>query len=435
MANLSRSSAAASPAVDVAARSSAPDADTSLLGWWRDADRRARNAFVAASLGWMLDSFDVMLYAIVVAALIEDPTLRLSFRMAGILNSVTLVAAAGGGIAFGAIADRIGRKRALIAAVLIYSVFTAACGFAQSALQLAIFRVGLGLGMGGEWATGVALVSETFPARHRGKALAFVQSAWAIGYGLAALVNLVVMPIWGWRGVFFVGVVPALLTVWIQRRVEEPQIWRDSASADRGRIGMLFAPGFAKTTTFLTLMNACTLFAWWGLNSWVPGYLRLPPSRGGIGLSSSTMSMFVIAMQIGMWFGYVSFGFFADAIGRKRTYVAYVLAASVLLPLYGFLREPVVLLLLGPFVAFFGTGYYSGFGAVIAELYPTSVRATAAGVCYNTGRLASAVAPYTVASVAETSGFAAAFGVAGAAFLMAALMWVWIPETRNADLT
>jgi MFS family permease len=435
MANLSRSSAAASPAVDVAARSPAPDSDTSLLGWWRDADRRARNAFVAASLGWMLDSFDVMLYAIVVAALIEDPVLRLSLRTAGILNSVTLVAAAGGGIAFGAIADRIGRKRALIAAVLIYSVFTAACGFAQSALQLAIFRVCLGLGMGGEWATGVALVSETFPARHRGKALAFVQSAWAIGYGLAALVNLVVMPIWGWRGVFFVGVVPALLTVWIQRRVEEPQIWRDSASADRGRIGMLFAPGFAKTTTFLTLMNACTLFAWWGLNSWVPGYLRLPPSRGGIGLSSSTMSMFVIAMQIGMWFGYVSFGFFADAIGRKRTYVAYVLAASVLLPLYGFLRQPVVLLLLGPFVAFFGTGYYSGFGAVIAELYPTSVRATAAGVCYNTGRLASAVAPYTVASVAERSGFAAAFGVAGAAFLMAALMWAWIPETRNADLT
>ncbi|PYR38010.1 MAG: MFS transporter [Acidobacteria bacterium] len=408
--------------------------DSSLFGWWRDADRRARNAFVAASLGWMLDSFDVMLYAIVVAALIEDPALRLSLRTAGILNSVTLVAAAGGGIAFGVIADRIGRKRALIAAVLIYSVFTAACGFAQSALQLAIFRVALGLGMGGEWATGAALVSESFPARHRGKALAFVQSAWAIGYGLAALVNLVVMPIWGWRGVFFVGVLPALLTVWIQRRVEEPQIWRDSTSADRGRIGMLFAPGFAKTTTFLTLMNACTLFAWWGLNSWVPGYLRLPPSRGGIGLSSSTMSMFVIAMQVGMWFGYVSFGFFADAFGRRRAYVLYVLAASVLLPLYGFLRQPVLLLLLGPFVAFFGTGYYSGFGAVIAELYPTTVRATAAGVCYNTGRLASAIAPYTVASIAEARGFAAAFGVAGAAFVLAAVMWIWIPDTRNSEL-
>ena len=208
-----------------------PD-DGGLFGWWRDADRRARHAFIAASLGWMLDSFDVMLYAIVLAALIQDPTLHLSLGMAGILGSITLLSAAGGGIVFGVIADRVGRKQALMLAVLIYSVFTAACGFAQTAVQLAVFRVLLGIGMGGEWATGVALVSETFPAKHRGKALAFVQSSWAIGYGLAALVNLLVMPIWGWRGVFFVGVLPALFTMWIRRNVEEPQIWIDSAKAD-----------------------------------------------------------------------------------------------------------------------------------------------------------------------------------------------------------
>ena len=140
----------------------------------------------------MLDSFDVMLYAMVCAALIDDPTLHLSFQTAGLLGSVTLLAAAGGGIVFGVIADRLGRKRALMGAILMYSIFTAACGFSQTALQLAVFRVCLGLGMGGEWATGAALVSESFPARHRGKALAFVQSSWAIGYGLAALVNLIV---------------------------------------------------------------------------------------------------------------------------------------------------------------------------------------------------------------------------------------------------
>src|SRR5262245_19837427 len=188
----------------------------------------------------MLDSFDVMLYSIVVAELVRDPTFHLTFGTAGILNSVTLLAAAAGGIAFGVIADRIGRKRALIAAVLIYSIFTGACGFAQSALQLAVFRIFLGLGMGGEWATGAALVSETFPARHRGKALAFVQSAWAIGYALAALVNLIAMPIWGWRGVFFVGVLPALFTIWIQLRIEEPKIWHAAAPAERGRLGALF---------------------------------------------------------------------------------------------------------------------------------------------------------------------------------------------------
>jgi MFS family permease len=406
-----------------------------LFAWWIEADLRARRAFIAAALGWMLDSFDVMLYAIVLAALLTDPTLQLSQSTAGILGSITLIAAAFGGIVFGVVADRLGRKKALMGAVLIYSVFTAACGFAQNIAQLATFRILLGIGMGGEWATGAALVSESFPAKHRGKALAFVQSAWAIGYGLAALVNLIVMPIWGWRGVFFVGVVPALFTIWIRQRVEEPQIWRETAAKDRGRIGALFAPGVAKLTLFITLMNACTLFGWWGLNSWVPAYLNLPPSRGGIGLSSSTMSLFVIAMQVGMWFGYVSFGYLADAIGRKRAYVLFVLTASVLLPIYGFLREPVMLLLLGPLVAFFGTGYYSGFGAVIVELYPTSVRATAAGVCYNTGRIASAAAPFIVGTLAASRGFGAAFGVAGFAFMLAAVAWIGIPETHNRELS
>jgi MFS family permease len=409
--------------------------DMSLFSWWREADARAHNAFIAASFGWMLDSFDVMLYAMVIAALVEDPTLRLSLKTAGLLTSITLLAAAAGGIAFGVIADRIGRKRALMASVLIYSVFTAACGFAQSALQLAIIRVLLGLGFGGEWATGAALVSESFPAKHRGKALAFVQSSWAIGYGLAALVNMLVMPVWGWRGVFFVGVLPALFTIWIQRRIEEPKIWQTAAAADRGRPGVIFGPGIRAITIAIILMNSFCLFAWWGMNGWIPTYLRLGAAQGGIGLSSTVMSLFVVAMQVGMWFGYVSFGFIADAIGRKRTYVIYLVAAAVLLPLYGALRLPAALLVLGPFVAFFGTGYFSGLGAVVAELYPTAVRATAAGFCYNVGRIASAVAPYTVGSLATTRGFGVAFMVAGAAFLFAAAMWIWIPETRNRELT
>jgi MFS family permease len=406
-----------------------------LFTWWTEADGRARRAFVAASLGWMLDSFDVMLYSIVVAELVRDPTLHLSLQTAGILNSVTLVAAAAGGIAFGVIADRIGRKRALIASVLIYSVFTAACGFAQSAVQLAVFRVCLGLGMGGEWATGAALVSETFPARHRGKALAFVQSSWAIGYGLAALINLLVMPVWGWRGVFFVGVLPALFTVWIQRHVDEPAIWQHASETARGRLSTIFEPSIVAITLAVTFMNACCLFGWWGLNAWVPAYLRLPAAQGGVGLSSSTMSLFVIAMQVGMWFGYVSFGFIADAIGRKAAYIGFVLVAAVLLPLYGVLRTPSALLVLGPFVAFFGTGYYSGLGAIVAELYPTAVRATAAGFTYNLGRLASAAAPLTIGRVAETSGFGPAFTITGAAFLLAAASWMWIPNTQNRELT
>lgn len=424
----------ATPPTAAAVPAIAASADAGLFAWWHAADARARHAFVAASLGWMLDSFDVMLYSLVLAALIQDPVLQLSTAVAGQLGALTLLSAAAGGVVFGVLADRIGRKRALMAAVLIYSVFTAACGLVQNVAQLAVFRILLGFGMGGEWATGVALVSETFPARHRGKALAFVQSSWAIGYGLAAAVNLVVMPIWGWRGVFFVGVIPALFTLWIRRKVEEPELWHRTAPAERGRIGELFTGARGTTTVFIILMNACCLFGWWGLNLWVPAYLNLPPERGGIGLSAKEMSWFVIAMQVGMWFGYVSFGYIADVIGRKKAYVMFVLMASVLLPLYGYLREPMLLLLLGPFVAFFGTGYYSGFGAVIAELYPTSVRATAAGVGYNVGRIASAAAPFVVGSLAGSRGFGVAFAITGAAFFFAALAWVGIPETHNKEL-
>jgi MFS family permease len=187
-------------------------------------------------------------------------------------------------------------------------------------------------------------------------------------------------------------------------------------------------------TAAVTFMNACTLFGWWGLNGWVPAYLSLPAAQGGVGLSAQTMSWFVVAMQLGMWLGYVSFGYITDAIGRKRVYVAYLVMASLLLPLYGVMKAPLALLLLGPFVAFFGTGFYSGFGAVTAEIYPTGIRATAQGFTYNLGRIASAAAPFTVGKLATSHGFSAAFAVAGAAYLLGAIAWVGIPETRGREL-
>ncbi len=402
------------------------------LGWWRAADARAHRAFLAASLGWMLDAFDVMLFAMVLAALIVD--LGLTKPQAGMLGSMTLLAAAAGGLAFGVIADRYGRTRALMGSVLLYSVFTGFCGFAQTLDQLLLFRILLGFGFGGVWASGAALVSETWPTEHRGKAFGFMQSFWAIGYGAAALVTALVMPSFGWRAVFFVGVLPALLVVWVQRRVEEPPMWKRTAPAARGRFTDLFRPPYGSLTAAVTFMNACTLFGWWGLNAWIPAYLSLPTAQGGIGLGAYLTSGLVVAMQVGMWFGYVTFGFISDAIGRKRAYVIYLICASLLLPAYGFMKNPVVLLGLGPLVAFFGTGYYSGFGALTAEIYPTTIRATAQGFCYNLGRVASAVAPFAVGSLATTSGFGAAFVVTGVAFLLAAIAWIWIPETRGAQL-
>src|SRR3954464_2108683 len=194
-----------------------------LLGWWYSASSASRRALVAASLGWALDAFDVMLFSLVLASVIAE--LGLTKAQAGALGSVTLLGGAAGGLIFGHIADRFGRTRAMIASVLLYSVFTAACGLSQTLWQFAIFRALLGLGMGGEWASGAALVSETWPAAHRGRALGFMQSAWAIGFAAAAMVVGFVLPRYGWRAVFFVGVLPAFFTLWIRRNVEEPEVW------------------------------------------------------------------------------------------------------------------------------------------------------------------------------------------------------------------
>ena len=406
-----------------------------LFGWWREGTPEARRALVAAWLGWMLDAFDVMLYALVLKNIQDD--LGMSKSIAGALGSLTLLASAAGGIYFGILADRKGRTRALMASVLIYSIFTAACGLAQTVTQLAVFRILLGIGMGGEWASGAALVSETWPAEHRGKALGFMQSAWAVGYGAAAAVTGVLLPVWGWRGVFFVGVLPAFFTLWVRRRVDEPAIWKQSRQKDaatRGRFADIFRGGMLRLTAAVTIMNAFTMFGWWGFNQWLPTYLREPVAAGGIGLSAPTMAAFVVAMQVGMWFGYVTFGFIADAIGRKRAYVIYTVAAAVLIFAYVSVRVPLALLALGPFVAFFATGYFSGFGAVTAEIYPTDIRATAQGFTYNIGRVASAAAPWVVGALAQTRGFSFALSLTSAAFLLAAATWIWIPETRGRKL-
>ncbi len=405
-----------------------------MFTWWREGSPQGRKALLAAGLGWMLDAFDVTLFAMVLPAVRAE--LGLSGSAAGALGSATLIAAAAGGVLFGRIADRYGRTRALMLSVGLYSVFTAACGFAQDFTQLLIFRTILGFGMGGEWASGAALVSETWSTKHRGKALGFMQSGWAIGYAAAALVNGLVQPAYGWRAVFFVGILPAFFTLWVRRNVEEPQIWRDDRESREQKppLSVVFRKPYGGLTLALTLMNTCTLFAWWGFYLWLPSYLTQPASQGGVGLELVSSSAFILVMQAGMWFGYVTFGFVSDHIGRRATYVTYLLTAAVLLFVYVSVREPVLLLALGPFVAFFATGYFSGFGAVTAEIYPTAIRASAQGFTYNIGRVVSAAAPWAVGSLAQTQGFGSALTLSSVAFVLAAVVWIWIPETKGRDL-
>lgn len=402
-----------------------------MLTFWKEATPEARRALVAASMGWALDAFDIMLFALVLPELRED--FGMSTTTAGILASLTLVASAFGGVIFGVIADKYGRTRALILSVLMYSVFTAACGVATTVWHLAIFRVLLGLGMGGEWASGAALVAETWPDKHRGKAMGVMQSAWAIGFALAALTNWLLVDTYGWRVVFFVGILPAFFTLWVRRAVKEPEAWHQARREPHVPLSTIARGPLGRVTLALTLMNACTLFAYWGFNSWVPSYLAAPVEQGGVGLGVDGRTLLLVAMQVGMWFGYVTFGFVADRIGRKRTYIGYLLIAAVLVFAYTMIRVPMILLVLGPVTAFFATGHFSGFGAVSAELYPTAIRARAQGLTYNIGRIVSAAAPWMVGGLAASEGYGAALSIAAGAFVAASIFWVWIPETKRIE--
>ncbi len=402
------------------------------FGWLRSAPAPARRALLAASVGWLFDGFDIMIYSMVLTAVLAE--FGITKTMGGVLGSLTLLASAAGGVLFGMIADRYGRRTGIISSVLTYSLFTAACGLAQTVWQLAICRFVLGLGMGGAWTTGAALVAESWPDRHRGKAVGLMQSAWSIGYGSAAVLAAIVLPRYGWRAMFFIGALPALTAFWVHARVEESPVWTDARGHTRASLGLIFSPAYRRVTLALIALSFCTLYAYWAFNFWVPAYLALPVDQRGVGLDTGEVAGLLVAMNVGGWLGYVMYGYFSDRLGRRRSFVTYLIVASVLVFAYGRARSVPVLLVLGPVVAFFSTGLFSGFGAIVAELYPTGIRAAAGGFIFNIGRVGSAAAPLLIASLAQRSGFGIAFATTSAALLLGALTWIWIPETKGRAL-
>jgi MFS family permease len=375
---------------------------------------------------------DVMLYAFALTAIRDE--FHLSSAAAGAMASATLLASAFGGVLFGVLADRIGRARALVYAILIYSGFTGLTATATGVATLLVWRTLVGTGMGGVWSAGSVLVAESWPAEHRGKAAGFMQSGWAIGYILAALLAAAVMPHWGWRPLFVAGVAPALLAVWVLRRVEEPK--RDAATRRHGDAGSLWARGTLTRMGLATSVTSCVLFAYWGLFTWIPSYLSSPVSRGGAGMSVVQSSGWIVPMQIGSFFGYTLFGFLADRFGRRPVFLTFVLSAAVLAPIYGqWGRHQTALMLMGPLIGFFGHGYFSVFGAMLAELFPSAIRATAQGLCYNVGRAASALAPITIGALADRFGIGTALAFTSVFFAVGGALMFLLPETKGEKLT
>jgi len=393
-------------------------------------------ALWAAMLGYMLDALDVLLYVFAVQ------TLRTQFHWsaatAGLVSSATLLMSSVGGVLAGVLADRIGRSRTLIYAILVYSIGSGGSATSTGIVSLLLWRAVVGLGLGGEWSAGAVLVAESWPPQHRAKAIGLMQSGWALGYMLAAATTAYILPRFGWRMLFLVGVLPAFFTIWIQRKVKEPEIW--SSKTSTGRITDLFRPPLARRTFLATALATSVLFAYWGLNTWLPGFLSAPKSQGGAALNILDTSGWIFIMQFGAFLGYVSFGWLADRFGRRPTFFWYVLMAAILTPIYGLTprwagaSSETWLLILGPLIGFCGTGFFALFGAMLAELYPTSIRGAAQGFVYNFGRATSALAPLAVGAVADRQGIGAALALNSAFFLIGSVLVFTLPETKNTKL-
>jgi MFS family permease len=403
------------------------------MSWRDEITRRQWRTLFAAQLGWMLDAMDVTLYSFALTQVKRE--FALTSAVAGALAAAPLVTSALGGMLFGWLSDRYGRARALRWSILAFSAVTGLTATATSLPQLVFWRAVAGIGLGGEWAAGSVLVAETWPAEHRGKAIGLMQSAWAIGYMLAAILSAAVLPNWGWRPLFLLGLLPALATIWMRRGIEEPPRWRAPEQGAEGTLAAIFRPPLRKMVLLVALLCSCVLFGYWGLFTWLPAYLSSPVERGGAGLTILQSSGWIIPLQIGAFFGYVSFGFFADRFGRRPAFLTFVLATAALVPVYGMLgRRTALLMAIGPLIGYFGHGYFSVMGAMMAELFPERVRTTAQGFCYNIGRALAGFAPVTVGALADRFGIGAALAVTSVFFVAGAGVMLLLPETRGREL-
>jgi MFS family permease len=390
-------------------------------------------ALFAAQAGYMLDAMDVLLFVFAVNVLRDE--FHLSATQAGLVSSCTLAFSALGGIGFGILSDRIGRAKSLVWSIVIYSVASAGTALSWNLMSLLFWRAIIGIGLGAEWSAGAVLVAETWPAEYRARAVGIMQSGWALGYLLAAGVTAVVLPRFGWKALFLTGLFPAILAMALRKQIEEPEIWKQSKLRARVSPAGIFKGELLRRTVLASALATAVLFAYWGLFTWIPGFLSASRERGGAGLSIVRTSAFIVPMQLGAFAGYVTFGWLADKIGRRPAFVLYVLGAAIATPVYGASHDERTLLLLGPAIGFLGTGFFSLFGAMLAELYPTPLRGAGQGFVYNIGRGLSSMAPWVVGFFADRYGIGVSLALNSAFFVLGAALIFTLPETKKAALT
>ncbi len=407
-------------------------------------DGHAVRALIASVLGYAMDGFDLLMLGFMLPAISAD--LHLSGAQAGSLVTWTLVGAVAGGIVFGLLSDRYGRVRVLTWTILVFAVFTGLCALSRGYADLLVYRTIAGIGLGGEFGIGMALVAEAWPDRLRARASSYVGLGWQVGVLAAALLTPWLLPVIGWRGMFAIGLLPAVVSFVVRRGVEEPEIFvahrarmmetqARTQAHERGAwlraLGLLVADArTARASLGVAVLCSVQNFGYYGLMIWLPAYLSK-----SFGYSLTKSGLWTAATVAGMALGIWLFGVAADRFGRRPTFLFYQVGAVVMVFVYAHLSTPFALLIGGAAMGVFVNGMIGGYGALISELYPTAARATAQNVLFNIGRAVGGFGPLAVGAMAARYSFTAALGMLAAIYVLDILATLFlIPERRGAAL-
>jgi len=409
------------------------------MSWYRQMSPTERRTFVAAFGGWALDAFDFMVFTFVIATL--GTLFHIDKGQAGMLATVTLLFSAVGGWLAGVLADRFGRVRVLQGTILWFSVCTMLIGFAQSFEQILVLRALQGLGFGGEWAVGSVLMGEMVRTEYRGRAVGTVQSGWAVGWAVAAIAYTAAFSLlpeeYAWRTLFWIGIIPALLVLFIRKNVPEPELYQRTRKQEATckapmSAWSIFSPSLIKTTALTALLCTGVQGGYYAVTTWLPTFLKTERHLSVIGTGG-----YLLVIIVGSFLGYLVGAYLTDRLGRRANLLIFAALSGV--TIYAYTRLTLSndqMLVLGFPLGFAASGIFSGMGAYLTELFPSAVRATGQGFAYNFGRGIGALFPSLVGYLANTKGLGIAIGMfAGGAYLIVLLAAVLLPETKGREIS
>jgi MFS family permease len=414
-------------------------ANNDLTSWYTDLQASEKRTFWACFGGWALDAMDVQIFSFAIPAIIA--AFHLTNADAGLIGTVTLLTSAFGGWFAGALSDRFGRVRTLQITIVWFAFFTFLCGFAQNYGQLFAFRALMGLGFGGEWAAGAVLMGEVIRAQHRGKAVGSVQSGWAIGWAIAALMATWLFSAFpqatAWRVLFWVGLLPAVLVFFIRRLIEEPQVFtatQDNLAAKGATANFMeiFSPSLLKTTVLTSILATGAQGGYYAITTWLPTFLRTERKLTVLGTGG-----YLAVIIVGSFVGYLVGAYLADRIGRRANFILFAVCSLLTVIIYTQLAiTDSMMLILGFPLGFFASGIFSGMGAFLTENFLTRVRGSGQGFAYNFGRGIAALNPFLVGLLSATLPLGQSIGVfAGIAYGIVVIAALLLPETKGRILT